>query len=45
MRATESDCTLLATSVSTAWEVTASWGKALNDFFPLYAQRCAHADP
>ena len=39
VRATEQDCTLLATSVSTAWEVTASWGNALKEFFPLYAQR------
>ncbi len=39
VRATENDCRLLATRVSTAWEVASSWEKALESFFPLYATR------
>lgn len=39
VRATENDCRLLATRVSTAWEVASSWERALASFFPLYATR------
>ena len=54
VRATERDCTLLATRVSTAWEVASSWGNALAEYFPRYAERgivqslvclcCSHAE-
>eukprot|EP00656_Telonema_subtile_P053118 TRINITY_DN758_c0_g1_i1.p1 TRINITY_DN758_c0_g1~~TRINITY_DN758_c0_g1_i1.p1 ORF type:complete len:565 (-),score=99.33 TRINITY_DN758_c0_g1_i1:122-1816(-) len=36
---TERDCQLLNTSGSVAWELTGTWGKAMEDYFPKYAQR------
>lgn len=39
VRNTEHDAELLATKVTTAWEWALSWGKALKDYFPKYAER------
>ena len=38
---TERDCTLLATSMTTAWEFAGHWLHAIKEYFPRYATRGA----